>query len=117
MNGTMVVLEECEKASETSYFWYREALDVSNSIEETGGIKWWMLLCLLLAWVVVYFIIMRGVKSAGKVRSYNHALYYYSCRKIIEIMMQDPTLTFNVILDLLTYINIPSNIIVTGFFQ
>ncbi|CAL8102338.1 unnamed protein product [Orchesella dallaii] len=76
INGTLTVVPECEKSSETAYFWYRQALDISPSIEETGGIKWWMLLCLLLAWIVVYFIIMRGVKSAGKA-VYFTALFPY----------------------------------------
>lgn len=81
-NETMIIVPECEKSSETAYFWYREALDISPSIEETGGLKWWMVLCLLLAWVVVYFIIMRGVKSAGKVSKpeLKHRLIMYTTR-------------------------------------
>jgi solute carrier family 6 amino acid/orphan transporter-like 15/16/17/18/20 len=66
-NGTMVPVPECEKSSETAYFWYRQALDITPTIDETGGIKWWMLICLLLAWIVIYFIIMRGIQSSGKV--------------------------------------------------
>jgi len=69
LNDTMVPVPECEKSSETAYFWYRQALDITPSINEPGGIKWWMLLCLLLSWVVIYFIIMRGIQSSGKVRS------------------------------------------------
>jgi len=66
-NDTIIIVPECEKSSETAYFWYREALDISPSIEETGGLKWWMVICLAVAWIVVYFIIQRGVQSAGKV--------------------------------------------------
>ncbi|KAG8240432.1 hypothetical protein J437_LFUL003146 [Ladona fulva] len=67
-NGTgMVPVEECDLSSETAYFWYRTTLDVAPSMEEPGGLKWWIVLCLLLAWITVYFIVMKGIQSSGKV--------------------------------------------------
>ncbi|XP_077382732.1 sodium- and chloride-dependent transporter XTRP3A-like isoform X2 [Festucalex cinctus] len=60
-------LEECRKASSTQYFFYRETLDISSSIEEKGGIQTGQALCLLLAWMVTYLFIIHGVKSSGKV--------------------------------------------------
>jgi solute carrier family 6 amino acid/orphan transporter-like 15/16/17/18/20 len=65
VNGTFV--EECEKSSETAYFWYRQTLDAAPNIEENGGFKWWIILCLLLAWVVVFCIVCKGIQSSGKV--------------------------------------------------
>lgn len=76
INGTATLVDECAKSSETAYYWYREALDISPSMEETGGIKWWMALCLLLSWTVVFFIIRQGVQSAGKA-VYFTALFPY----------------------------------------
>ncbi|KAI8432570.1 hypothetical protein MSG28_013559 [Choristoneura fumiferana] len=35
---------ECTKASATAYFWYREALDASPSIDEPGAPRWWIVL-------------------------------------------------------------------------
>nr|XP_029731087.1 sodium-dependent neutral amino acid transporter B(0)AT3-like isoform X1 [Aedes albopictus]XP_029731088.1 sodium-dependent neutral amino acid transporter B(0)AT3-like isoform X1 [Aedes albopictus]XP_029731089.1 sodium-dependent neutral amino acid transporter B(0)AT3-like isoform X1 [Aedes albopictus]XP_029731090.1 sodium-dependent neutral amino acid transporter B(0)AT3-like isoform X1 [Aedes albopictus] len=64
-NGTDV--PECERSSETAYFWYRTTLDASPSIEEPEGFKWWIVLCLLLSWTVVFFIVMKGIQSSGKV--------------------------------------------------
>jgi len=64
-NGTQIL--ECNKSSETAYFWYRTTLDISKSIDEPGGLKWWIVLCLLLAWVVVFIITMKGIQSSGKV--------------------------------------------------
>lgn len=64
-NGTEV--EECYKSSATAYFWYRNALDISPSIGEPEGLKWWMVLCLLAAWVITYLCMMRGIQSSGKV--------------------------------------------------
>ncbi|XP_065093883.1 sodium-dependent neutral amino acid transporter B(0)AT3 isoform X2 [Ochlerotatus camptorhynchus] len=64
-NGTD--LPECERSSETAYFWYRTTLDASPSIEQPEGFKWWIVLCLLLSWTVVFFIVMKGIQSSGKV--------------------------------------------------
>lgn len=59
--------EECLKSSETEYFWYRDTLDASPSLDDNGGFKWWIILCLILAWIVVFFIVMKGIQSSGKV--------------------------------------------------
>lgn len=58
---------ECSKASATVYYWYREALDASPSIEQPGVPRWWIVLYLLLAWIIVFFIVMKGIQSSGKV--------------------------------------------------
>jgi solute carrier family 6 amino acid/orphan transporter-like 15/16/17/18/20 len=60
------MVEECVKSSETAYFWYRETLDASLSIDDNGGFKWWIIACLIIAWVVVFFIVMKGIQSSGK---------------------------------------------------
>uniref|UniRef100_A0A3Q3K2Q1 Transporter n=1 Tax=Monopterus albus TaxID=43700 RepID=A0A3Q3K2Q1_MONAL len=60
-------VEECEMATPTQYFFYRETLDISSSIEENGDIHTGQALCLLLAWVITYLFIIRGIKSTGKV--------------------------------------------------
>ncbi|RVE62234.1 hypothetical protein OJAV_G00155040 [Oryzias javanicus] len=60
-------LEECERATPTQYFFYRETLDISPSIEENGGFHTGQALCLLLAWILTFLFIVRGVKSTGKV--------------------------------------------------
>ncbi|KAL8619530.1 hypothetical protein ACOMHN_011881 [Nucella lapillus] len=65
-NVTQIV-PECDVAGPTSYYWYRVALDVSPGIDQSGGIKWKMLLCLLFSWLVVYLCICKGIKSSGKV--------------------------------------------------
>ena len=42
-------------------------LDISESISDFDGIRGPMLLCLALAWIIVYLIIMKGIKSSGYV--------------------------------------------------
>ncbi|XP_028301575.1 sodium- and chloride-dependent GABA transporter 2-like [Gouania willdenowi] len=48
-------------------FWERRVLNISGSIDELGSIRWELALCLLLAWIVCYFCVWKGVKSTGKV--------------------------------------------------
>ena len=67
MQDNVTVLEECKLAGRTQYYWYRNALDVSPSLEVSGGLEWHLCLVLLLAWIVVFLCMMRDVQSAGKV--------------------------------------------------
>ncbi|XP_006899368.1 PREDICTED: sodium-dependent neutral amino acid transporter SLC6A17 isoform X2 [Elephantulus edwardii] len=76
-NGTVAVVEaECEKSSATTYFWYREALDISNSISESGGLNWKMTLCLLVAWSIVGMAVVKGIQSSGKVMYFSSLFPY-----------------------------------------
>ncbi len=85
MQGNVTIeVAECAKSSETTYFWYREALDISESISDFDGIRWWMLLCLALAWFIVYLIIMKGIQSSGYV-VYFTALFPYFVMTIFFI--------------------------------
>ncbi|KAM6219593.1 sodium-dependent neutral amino acid transporter SLC6A17 isoform 2-T2 [Rhynchocyon petersi] len=78
-NGTVagkLVEAECEKSSATTYFWYREALDISNSISESGGLNWKMTLCLLVAWSIVGMAVVKGIQSSGKVMYFSSLFPY-----------------------------------------
>ncbi|XP_021369953.1 sodium- and chloride-dependent creatine transporter 1-like isoform X2 [Mizuhopecten yessoensis] len=48
-------------------YWERKVLGISDGIENMGTIKWDLALCLLLAWVIVYVCICKGIRSSGKV--------------------------------------------------
>ncbi|XP_062860812.1 sodium-dependent neutral amino acid transporter B(0)AT2 [Trichomycterus rosablanca] len=74
-NSTYVV-PECEKTSATTYFWYREALDISNSISESGGLNWKMTLCLFAAWAMVCLAMIKGIQSSGKVMYFSSLFPY-----------------------------------------
>ncbi|MBV94721.1 Sodium-dependent neutral amino acid transporter SLC6A17, partial [Eschrichtius robustus] len=71
-----MVEPECEKSSATTYFWYREALDISNSISESGGLNWKMTLCLLVAWSIVGMAVVKGIQSSGKVMYFSSLFPY-----------------------------------------
>ncbi|EDL81879.1 solute carrier family 6 (neurotransmitter transporter), member 17, isoform CRA_a [Rattus norvegicus] len=78
-NGTVagkLVEPECEKSSATTYFWYREALDISNSISESGGLNWKMTVCLLVAWSIVGMAVVKGIQSSGKVMYFSSLFPY-----------------------------------------
>ncbi|XP_005860915.1 PREDICTED: sodium-dependent neutral amino acid transporter B(0)AT2 [Myotis brandtii] len=67
-NATHTLVEpECEKSSDTTYYWYRKALDISSSISEGGGLNWKMTISLLVAWAMVCFAMIKGIQSSEKI--------------------------------------------------
>ncbi|XP_035521809.1 sodium- and chloride-dependent GABA transporter 2-like [Morone saxatilis] len=56
LNATLPVVE----------FWQRRVLKISGGIEEVGSLRWELVLCLILTWVICYFCIWKGIKSTGK---------------------------------------------------
>ncbi|KAJ7332874.1 hypothetical protein JRQ81_015054 [Phrynocephalus forsythii] len=76
-NGSIATVEpECDKSSATTFFWYRDALDISNSISEGGGLNWRMTLCLLVAWSIVCLAVIKGIQSSGKVMYFSSLFPY-----------------------------------------
>ncbi|XP_059383309.1 sodium- and chloride-dependent creatine transporter 1-like isoform X2 [Carassius carassius] len=60
-------LEHTGLRSSVMEFWERKVLHLSGGLDEVGDISGYLVLCLLATWVIVYFCIWKGVKSAGKV--------------------------------------------------
>ncbi|KAM6964189.1 sodium-dependent neutral amino acid transporter B(0)AT2-like [Tautogolabrus adspersus] len=69
-------VQECEKSSPTSYFWYRKALDVTDSIDETGSFNPYIVCCLLAAWTIVCLGMFKGIKSSVKVMYFSSIFPY-----------------------------------------
>ncbi|KAM8867206.1 sodium-dependent neutral amino acid transporter SLC6A17-like isoform 2-T4 [Synchiropus picturatus] len=66
-NGTLAIVEpECEKSSATTYFWYRQTLNTTSTIAESGGLNVKMTLSLLVAWIIVCLAVIKGIASSGK---------------------------------------------------
>ncbi|XP_064171149.1 sodium-dependent neutral amino acid transporter B(0)AT2 [Anguilla rostrata] len=68
-------VKECLSSSPTSYFWFRKALDITDSIEETG-FNPIMTGCLLAAWVIVCLAMIKGIKSSARVMYFSSVFPY-----------------------------------------
>lgn len=66
-NGSYKDVKECAKSSPTEYFWYRDTLDISPDINHPEKFNWKIALCLLVAWVLTYLCMAKGIASSGKV--------------------------------------------------
>ncbi|XP_068599407.1 sodium-dependent neutral amino acid transporter SLC6A17 [Brachionichthys hirsutus] len=76
-NGSQaMVVPECEKSSATTYFWYRQTLNITSSIDDTGGLNWKMTLSLLVAWILVCLAVIKGIQSSGKVMYFSSLFPY-----------------------------------------
>ncbi|KAM8767717.1 sodium-dependent neutral amino acid transporter B(0)AT1-like [Acanthopagrus schlegelii] len=64
-NGTEFV-SECQRSSTVDYYFYRVTLNSSTSIDDSGGIHWPIVLCLLSAWTVIFICYIRGISTSGK---------------------------------------------------
>ncbi|XP_059162593.1 sodium-dependent proline transporter-like [Physella acuta] len=62
--------------SPSQEYWERSVLGFSDGIHHFGQPKWDLALCLLLAWVICFFCLIKGIKSTGKV-VYFTALFPY----------------------------------------
>ncbi|XP_007435462.1 sodium-dependent neutral amino acid transporter B(0)AT2-like [Python bivittatus] len=70
------VESECTDSSPTVYFWYRKALHITSSIEESGGLDPALTGCLFAAWVLVCLAMIKGIKSSGKVLYFSSLFPY-----------------------------------------
>ncbi|CAG0882267.1 unnamed protein product, partial [Darwinula stevensoni] len=65
-----------ERISSSEEYWTNHVLGMSSGWEEYGGIRWQLVLCLFVAWVIVAVCLIKGVQSSGKV-VYFTALFPY----------------------------------------
>lgn len=70
------LLKNVTKKTPADEYFYNYMLGQSSGIQETGHVRWSLALCLLLAWIVVFLCLSRGVQSSGKV-VYFTALFPY----------------------------------------
>ncbi|XP_076352499.1 sodium- and chloride-dependent glycine transporter 1-like [Tachypleus tridentatus] len=71
------------KMASDEYF-HNFVLDLTEGLHDLGSIKWQLALCLLACWVLIFFCLVRGVKTIGKV-VYFTALFPYVVLVILLI--------------------------------
>ncbi|KAI4876727.1 hypothetical protein NFI96_021071 [Prochilodus magdalenae] len=59
-------VSECARSSPVDYFWYRETLNATAKIGDSGGLQWPMVLCLIAAWMLLWVCCIRGIETTGK---------------------------------------------------
>uniref|UniRef100_A0A672RJE9 Transporter n=1 Tax=Sinocyclocheilus grahami TaxID=75366 RepID=A0A672RJE9_SINGR len=75
-NCTDRVTNSSSSSTTSQQFFNYKVLERTSGVEETGTLRWELFLLLLLAWILVYLCIFKGVKSTGKV-VYFTALFPY----------------------------------------
>ncbi|KAJ9580738.1 hypothetical protein L9F63_024089, partial [Diploptera punctata] len=83
LNITYLAEQEDKRPPAEEYFTI-QVLGLSSGIEETGEIRIRMACCLLLAWIIVFLCLSKGVQSSGKV-VYFTALFPYVVLVILFI--------------------------------
>lgn len=76
VNCTDHVTNSSYASTTSQQFFNFRVLERTRGVEETGSLRWELFLLLLLAWILVYLCIFKGVKSTGKV-VYFTALFPY----------------------------------------
>ncbi|XP_050417804.1 sodium- and chloride-dependent glycine transporter 1 isoform X2 [Patella vulgata] len=66
LNSTLMA-SNVTKIPPSQEFWQRQVLQLTEGIENLGGIRYELLGCLALAWVIVFLCLCKGVQSSGKV--------------------------------------------------
>nr|XP_012137826.1 PREDICTED: sodium- and chloride-dependent transporter XTRP3 isoform X3 [Megachile rotundata] len=66
-NGSYAPEPECVVSSPTQYFWYRTTLMISDDINTPELFNWKIALALVIAWILVYMCMIKGIASSGKV--------------------------------------------------
>ncbi|KAF5903262.1 sodium-dependent neutral amino acid transporter B(0)AT2-like, partial [Clarias magur] len=74
--GTNQTVKECAASSPTSYFWFRKALDISDSIDQSGEFNLVITGCLLAAWTIVCLAMIKGIKSSARVMYFSSIFPY-----------------------------------------
>ncbi|XP_053989791.1 sodium-dependent neutral amino acid transporter SLC6A17-like, partial [Hylaeus volcanicus] len=65
-NGSYSPEPECVVSSPTQYFWYRTTLMISKDIDTPEPFNWKIALALVIAWILVYMCMIKGIASSGK---------------------------------------------------
>ncbi|XP_052125084.1 sodium- and chloride-dependent GABA transporter 1-like [Frankliniella occidentalis] len=80
LNGT----DHGNRSSPVEEYWDRRVLHITDGIHDLGGMQWELFMCLALGWVLVYFIIYRGLHQSGKIIWFT-ALFPYAILAVLLV--------------------------------
>ncbi|KAJ8873310.1 hypothetical protein PR048_026944 [Dryococelus australis] len=80
MNATFVHSHMNHTTTPVEEFWERRVLQITEGINNLGGLQWELVGCLTIGWGLVYLIICRGLHSSGK---YTPLILYDCAAQII----------------------------------
>ncbi|XP_064608852.1 sodium- and chloride-dependent glycine transporter 1-like isoform X2 [Liolophura sinensis] len=60
-------INKSTKVTASEEYWRNHVLELSDGIDDIGQIRWQLLLCLALAWILVFLCLCKGIKSSGRV--------------------------------------------------
>ena len=83
-SSTMLASSNRTFESAASEYFSRNMLQISDAIDEPGDLRMELVLCLGLAWALVFFALLKGVKSFGKA-VYFTALFPYVILTILLV--------------------------------
>ena len=66
-NFTYDIEPECVVSSPTKYYWYRETLRASPSVDEPEEINYNVAIALIAAWFLVYMCMVQGITESSKI--------------------------------------------------
>ncbi|XP_050413379.1 sodium- and chloride-dependent glycine transporter 1 [Patella vulgata] len=55
------------RISSSEEYWNSQVLNIADKIDDFGAPKWDLVLNLMLAWIICFFCLIKGIKSTGKV--------------------------------------------------
>ena len=65
-NGTQMSLDECQLTGPFEYYWYRQTLNVTDDVNDWSNFNWPIAFCLLLAWLISYICLVKGLSSSKR---------------------------------------------------
>ena len=92
----------------------RKVLQLTDGIHKPGEVRFELAMCLLLSWIVVYFCVWKGIKSAGKVQVPLLSSPLLSSPLLSSPLLSSPLLSYPISL-LLFFISSRSSILQPSF--
>lgn len=65
-NVSVAALDECQLGGPFEYYWYRQTLDVTGDVDDWSNFNWPIAFCLLLAWLISYICLVKGLSSSKR---------------------------------------------------